>query len=323
MTDDAHDARAAPTASCRRSATPSREFADLEHGAALVRGSGRSRAGRRSSARPGDFLEYAIGDESILVVRDRDRRRSRRSTTRACTAARRLADGLRRFADGDDPVPRTTRGATTLDGRLADVRRPRGVRRRCPTTCALARGARRALGRLRVRQPRSRRRAAARLPRPAARRCSRRTTSTRCGSAAYLHARSSPRTGRSSSTRSTRLPRAGHAPADPAVDRRRRASRTSSSARTRTTAGCPARAASCGRARASASRADEYDEGEILAGLVGGLGGAFLGEERDARRRAARAGPPAGPTLLGAYQAAAHGAARRARPRRLRVRRPT
>ena len=48
---------------------------------------------------------------------------------------------------------------------------------------------------------------------------------------------------------------------------------------------------------------DDYDEGEILANLVAGLGGAFLGEERAAIEELRAAGPPAGSTLLEAYQA--------------------
>jgi nitrite reductase/ring-hydroxylating ferredoxin subunit len=47
---------------------------------------------------------------------------------------------------------------------------------------------------------------------------------------------------------------------------------------------------------------DDYDEGEILGALVAGLGGAFLGEERAAVAELRAAGPPAGSTLLGAYQ---------------------
>jgi phenylpropionate dioxygenase-like ring-hydroxylating dioxygenase large terminal subunit len=46
----------------------------------------------------------------------------------------------------------------------------------------------------------------------------------------------------------------------------------------------------------------DYDEGEILAGLVAGLGGAFLGEERAAVEELRASGPPAGMTLLEAYQ---------------------
>jgi phenylpropionate dioxygenase-like ring-hydroxylating dioxygenase large terminal subunit len=47
---------------------------------------------------------------------------------------------------------------------------------------------------------------------------------------------------------------------------------------------------------------EEYDEGAILANLVAGLGGAFLGEERAAIEELRAAGPPAGSTLLEAYQ---------------------
>jgi nitrite reductase/ring-hydroxylating ferredoxin subunit len=46
----------------------------------------------------------------------------------------------------------------------------------------------------------------------------------------------------------------------------------------------------------------EYDEGEILAGLVAGLGGAFLGDERAAVEALRTVGPPEGRTLLEAYQ---------------------
>jgi hypothetical protein len=48
---------------------------------------------------------------------------------------------------------------------------------------------------------------------------------------------------------------------------------------------------------------DDFDEGAILASLVAGLGGAFLGEERAAIEELRAAGPPEGSTLLEAYQA--------------------
>jgi nitrite reductase/ring-hydroxylating ferredoxin subunit len=47
---------------------------------------------------------------------------------------------------------------------------------------------------------------------------------------------------------------------------------------------------------------EQYDEGEILAGLVAGLGGAFLGAERAAVDELRVSGPPEGRTLLQAYQ---------------------
>jgi nitrite reductase/ring-hydroxylating ferredoxin subunit len=46
----------------------------------------------------------------------------------------------------------------------------------------------------------------------------------------------------------------------------------------------------------------DVDEGEILAGLVAGLGGAFLADERAAVDELRTSGPPAGQTLLEAYQ---------------------
>ena len=57
-------------------------------------------------------------------------------------------------------------------------------------------------------------------------------------------------------------------------------------------------------------RQDEYDEGEILAGLVAGLGGAFLGDERAAVEALRTVGPPDGRTLLEAYQEVRLGRAR-------------
>jgi phenylpropionate dioxygenase-like ring-hydroxylating dioxygenase large terminal subunit len=46
----------------------------------------------------------------------------------------------------------------------------------------------------------------------------------------------------------------------------------------------------------------DYDEGEILAGLVAGLGGAFLGDERLLVEELRASGPPPGRTLLETYQ---------------------
>jgi hypothetical protein len=47
---------------------------------------------------------------------------------------------------------------------------------------------------------------------------------------------------------------------------------------------------------------DDYDEGEILAGLVAGLGGAFLREERELVDEVRRARVPEGSSLLEEYQ---------------------
>ena len=51
---------------------------------------------------------------------------------------------------------------------------------------------------------------------------------------------------------------------------------------------------------------DDYDEGEILAGMIEGLGGAFMADERAAVAELRASGPPAGETLLSAYQARRH-----------------
>lgn len=48
---------------------------------------------------------------------------------------------------------------------------------------------------------------------------------------------------------------------------------------------------------------DGYDEGEILAGMVAGLGGAFLHDERQVVEELRRNGPPRGSSMLAAFQA--------------------
>ena len=99
------------------------------------------------------------------------------------------------------------------------------------------------------------------------------------------------------------LPRAGHAPADPPVDRRRRASPTSSSsahARYGRLAGARRElrpSPRLGLARTTTTKARSSPRSSP------GLGGAFLGEERAAVDELRARGPPAGATLLAAYQA--------------------
>ena len=74
--------------------------------------------------------------------------------------------GAGNFADGDDPLP-LPRVALRARRPARRRRRPRRVRDRCPTASASPTVRVDSLGRLRVRQPRPRRRAAARLPRSA------------------------------------------------------------------------------------------------------------------------------------------------------------
>ena len=129
--------------------------------------------------------------------------------------------------------------------------------------------------------------------------------------------RSSPRTGRWSSTRSTRRTtcraRTRSCCRGPMTSR----SHTNSSASTRTTAVCRKRVASCARARGWASQPGDYDEGEILAGLVGGLGRLFLKDEL-AIVEELRSSPPDPPeTLLHEFQKRRRDAARVAWSRRV------
>ena len=65
---------------------------------------------------------------------------------------------------------------------------------------------------------------------------------------------------------------------------------------------------------------DDYDEGEMLANMVGGLGGAFLGEERALVADAARGRPRTRPHAARDLRGAPPRPARRARARRLGVR---
>ena len=78
-----------------------------------------------------------------------------------------------------------------------------------------------------------------------------------------------------------------------------------------------------GRARGSASTTSVRRGRDPRSGLVAGLGGAFLGEERAAVEELHAAGPPPAATLLGGVPGAAHADARRARLRRVGLRRPT
>ena len=114
-------------------------------------------------AAPGDYVEYTIGDESVLVVRGDDG--AIRAFHNACLhRGTRLAGGAGPSTTLHPvPVPRVAvraRRSPRARGRPRRLHRP--PRRPRPPT-----GARRLLRRLRVRQPRRGRRATARVPRSA------------------------------------------------------------------------------------------------------------------------------------------------------------
>ena len=113
----------------------SREFLDLEMERLWTR-VWQVACREEEIANAGDYFEYTIGDQSILVVRSDDLLDQRASTTTACIAAR----GSRRApatSRRPDPLPATTRWRYALDGRARRGRRPRRVRRACPTTSRL------------------------------------------------------------------------------------------------------------------------------------------------------------------------------------------
>ena len=197
----------------------------------------------------GDYCEYTIGNESVLVRALRPR--AVRAFFNACLhRGTRLAEGCGHTETGALTCPfHAWRYA--LDGRLVEVVDARGVRS-APRRPVVERGALRAVGRVRVREPGSGRGAAARLPRPA------------------------PHAARAVPPRADAAPLVpDHGPARELEGRRRRvqrgattcraptrsccrgpttsASSTSSSGSTRTTGGCPPPGDSCGRALGSGS----------------------------------------------------------------------
>ena len=108
-------------------------------------------------AEPGQFVEYTIGDQSVLVVRTEDGRI--RAHHNACLhRGTRLATGCGHFDDGNIRC-RYHAWRYALDGRLIEVVDAERVRSDAGGLEPRF-GAGRVLGRIRLRQPRSRRRAA-------------------------------------------------------------------------------------------------------------------------------------------------------------------
>ena len=164
------------------------------------RGSGRSRAGRSRSPRPATSSSTRSATRPSSIVRAEPG--ALHAFYNTCLhRGRRLAEGCGSFADGAIRCPYHG-WCYALDGRLVDVP-DRDEFVGLPDDLALAPVRVDTWGGFVFVNLDPRRRAAARLPRPAARRCSRRTTSNRCA-CARRSARSSTRTGRRSSTRSTR-----------------------------------------------------------------------------------------------------------------------
>ena len=168
-------------------------------------------------AQPGDFVEYTIGDESVLVVRAGDGTIG--AFHNSCRhRGTRLAAGAGAFADGCIQCPYHG-WQYDLDGALVRVVDAEEFTN-LPDGLAPALGTRRLLRRLRVRQPRPRCEATARVPRSTPDVA--RAVSPRAHAVALLSHDDHRRELEGSRRRIQRgLPRARSAPADPSVDRRR------------------------------------------------------------------------------------------------------
>ena len=248
-------------------------------------------------AEVGEFCEYLIGDQSILVVRsDPDTVGAFHNT--CLHRGTRLADGTGHFDDGCIRC-RYHAWRYDLDGRLDRGRRP-------PTSSTRSAAG---PGLKPVQVDRwggfvwvcldPARATAARLPRPAADPVGPVPPATGSASAPTCRPSSRP-TGRWWSTPSTRATTSRAPTRRSCRGPTTSASTTSLSASTPTTAACPTRGANYVRAHASGLAEGEYDEGEILENFVG-PGRALL------RRRARpdRGDPlhhPDGETMLSRYQ---------------------
>ena len=267
----------------------------------------------------GDYVEYTIGDQSILVVRAAADT-IRPSTTPACTAARASREGHGRFEAGHIRC-RYHGWCYALDGRLTRRRRPRTSSAALPDDLRL--------GEVRVEcwggfvfvnmDPDAEPLLDFLDPLPAL-------------LAPYRLQRDAlplvPHDDHPGELEGRRrrvqrgLPRAGRAPADPAVDRRREHRVRAVRHALRTTAGCRTRAAVCSRARGSASPPDDDRRGRDPRRARRGSRRRVPQGGARARRGAALDAAAAGHEPAGAVPGAAHGAAALARLRRLRSRRP-
>ena len=266
-----------PTASCRRSVTR-RPSSSTSSSSGCGRASGRSPAGRRSWPAAGDFIEYSIGDDSIVVVRTEAGELA--AFHNACRhRGTRLAEGAARSPTARSAA-RITRGRTRSTAGSSDVP-DREEFAEPPADLGLAPSA----GRLRGAGSCSSTWISTPSPCSSSsircRRCSRPTGSTSCGSAPTAR-RSSTRTGRPSSTRSTRATTCRGCTeqilpwTDDTSIAYEQFERHSHYGR------LPGARRELRPSPRLGLTADEYDEGEILGALVAGLGGAFLGEERAA-----------------------------------------
>ena len=188
----------------RGSATSTGEFFELEKQKLWPKVPGRWPAGWRRSPTPGDFVEYEICDQSILIVRQDDmsvKALSQRLPTPRHGARPRDPAGHPRTADRL-PVPRVA----LEPRRLHLVRlRARGLRARlrAPRRPAPSGVSARHLGRLRVDQHGSRAPPAGRGAVPGAPSCSTPSASATCGCSGGRRSSSAP-TGRSRRRPSTR-----------------------------------------------------------------------------------------------------------------------